>query len=153
MNKQVKAKLKSLESYNEKPIGIFGARASGKTMFFTVLYGLSGFNNKEGKFSVICSDKESRQYLKKNYTFLLDGKLPPRTEINDITSINMSYFYNKNSYSLRSFDFAGELLKEDPADEQSKEAFANLQKKVYDFFLNCSGILFFIEKTEIINRS
>ena len=145
MNKQVKAKLKSLESYNEKPIGIFGARGSGKTMFFTVLYGLSGFNNEEGKFSVICSDKESRQYLKKNYTFLLDGKLPPRTEINDITSINMSYFYNKNSYSLRSFDFAGELLKEDPADEQSKEAFANLQKKVYDFFLNCSGILFFIE--------
>lgn len=149
MKKDMNRVLKSLESYVEKPIGIFGARASGKTIFFTVLYGLSGFNNENQKFSVICSDKDSRQYLKKNYTYLLDGKLPPRTEINDITSINMSYFYNKNSYSLKSFDFAGELLKDDFfEEEQGKEPFVNLQNKIYNFFLNCSGILFFMEPTE-----
>lgn len=145
MNKDTAAKIKHLEGYQDKPIGIFGARASGKTIFFTVLYGLSGFNNDRGKFSVICSDKESRTYLKKNYGFLLDGKLPPRTEINDITSINMSYFYNKNNYALRSFDFAGELLKDDGGEGASNEFFHELQNKIYSFFLNCSGILFFVE--------
>lgn len=144
MNNETAAKIKHLEGYQDKPIGIFGARASGKTIFFTVLYGLSGFNNDRGKFSVICSDKESRTYLKKNYGFLLDGKLPPRTEINDITSINMSYFYNKNNYALRSFDFAGELLKDDNGDNNN-EFFHELQNKIYSFFLNCSGILFFVE--------
>lgn len=66
-----------------------------------------------------------RVILKKNYGFLLDGKLPPRTEINDITSINMSYFYNKNNYALRSFDFAGELLKDDGGEGASNEFFTN----------------------------
>lgn len=147
MRQNIKVKLDELKFYDEKPIGIFGARASGKTIFFTVLYGLSGFNTVDEKFSVICDEPESRKYLKKNYSYLLDGKLPPRTEINDITKINMNYFYNNSSYTLRSFDFAGELLKdhyEETGDKHDK-AFLELQDQIYAFFANCSGILVFIE--------
>lgn len=147
MRQNIKARIEELKFYDEKPIGIFGARASGKTIFFTVLYGLSGFNTAEEKFSVICDEPESRKYLKKNYSYLLDGKLPPRTEINDITKINMNYFYNNSSYTLRSFDFAGELLKDHYENEHDKhdKAFMELQDQIYAFFANCSGILVFIE--------
>ena len=41
------------------------------------------------------------------------------------------------------------LLKDDFfEEEQGKEPFVNLQNKIYNFFLNCSGILFFMEPTE-----
>ncbi len=145
MRQNLRTRIEELKFYDEKPIGIFGARASGKTIFFTVLYGLSGFNTADEKFSVICDEPESRKYLKKNYTYLLDGKLPPRTEINDITKIDMNYFYNNSSYVLRSFDFAGELLKDHFDEEKPDKAFLELQDQIYAFFANCSGILVFIE--------
>lgn len=148
MAKELKHKVNELKSYNEKPVGVFGARASGKTIFFTVLYGLSGFNNSKDKFSVVCDDEESRIYLKKNYRYLLDGKLPPRTEVSDITKINMSYFYNQNSYVLKSFDFAGELIKDIDASEEVDEEFLKLQLKLYEFFTQCSGILIFVEPSQ-----
>ena len=140
--------LEELKKYDNKPIGVFGARASGKTMFFTVLYGLSGYNNEKEKFSVVCSEPESRAYLKKNYKYLLDGKLPPRTELDDITKINMNYFYNQNNYLLKSFDFPGELLKDIEETEEVNDGFLVLQEKIYSFFANCSGILIFIEPSE-----
>lgn len=150
MGKELKHKAEELKLHHEKPVGIFGARASGKTIFFTVLYGLSGFNNTKDKFSVICDDDESRAYLKKNYRYLLDGKLPPRTEVSDITKINMSYFYNQNSYVLKSFDFAGELIKDIDVEEEEEvgDEFKNLQNKLYEFFTKCSGILIFVEPSQ-----
>ncbi len=38
MEEIVENKVSKLKQYGEKPIGVFGARASGKTMFFTILY-------------------------------------------------------------------------------------------------------------------
>ncbi|OQY10387.1 MAG: hypothetical protein B6I28_01080 [Fusobacteriia bacterium 4572_132] len=139
-------KKENIENYNQKPLGIFGAKASGKTTFFTTLYGLSGFNKKDESFSVICNDDVSRNYLKGNYKALLNGKLPARTEINNSTEINMSYFYNKSNYHLKSYDFAGELIKDvmENSEEMGSEFFQS-QKNIYDFFSQCSAILFFLE--------
>lgn len=149
MDKNLKQKIAELKEYGEKPVGVFGARASGKTMFFTVLYGLSGFSNKEGKFSIMCNDDDTRKYLSKNYSYISSGELLPRTEINDIKKVLMNYVYNENSYNLRSFDFAGELLKENTIEEKEiASVFLKKQKKIYSFFSNCSSILIFLEPTD-----
>jgi hypothetical protein len=149
MDKNLKQKIAELKEYGEKPVGVFGARASGKTMFFTVLYGLSGFSNKEGKFSIMCNDDDTRKYLSKNYSYISSGELLPRTEINDIKKVLMNYVYNENSYNLRSFDFAGELLKENTIEEKEiASVFLKKQEKIYSFFSNCSSILIFLEPTD-----
>ncbi|MGM0508548.1 MAG: hypothetical protein ACQERZ_05215 [Fusobacteriota bacterium] len=147
MKKEIKQEIENLKIYGEKTLGVFGARATGKTVYFTTLYGLSGFNNSDETLSVICNDKNSRSYLKKNYKKLLEGKVPSRTEVNEINEINMSYFHNKNSYHLRSFDFAGELIK-DVSDEESSEEFLELQNQIYEFFGNCSALLIFLEPSD-----
>lgn len=149
MDKNLKQKISELKEYGEKPVGVFGARASGKTMFFTVLYGLSGFSNKDGKFSIMCNDDDTRKYLSKNYSYISSGELLPRTEINDIKKVLMNYVYNENSYNLRSFDFAGELLKENTIEEKEiASVFLKKQEKIYSFFSNCSSILIFLEPTD-----
>ncbi len=146
MKKELKKKIEELKGYDEKPIGIFGARASGKTMFFTILYGLTGFNNSDEKFSVICNDADSHTYLRENYLYLLEGKLPPRTDINDINQVIMRYFYNKSNYDLKSLDFAGELIGNfSHNDEELVKMFFEKQKRIYKFFANCGGILIFLE--------
>ena len=149
MDKNLKQKIAELKEYGEKPVGVFGARASGKTMFFTVLYGLSGFSNKDGRFSIMCNDDDTRKYLSKNYSYISSGELLPRTEINDIKKVLMNYVYNENSYNLRSFDFAGELLKENTIEEKEiASVFLKKQEKIYSFFSNCSSILIFLEPTD-----
>ena len=149
MGKILDSKVEELKLYHEKPIGVFGARASGKTMFFTVLYGLSGYKDKDDKFSVVCNDEETQEYLRNNYGYLLDGKLPPRTEANEATEIDMNYYYNKNNYSLRSLDFAGELIgKISINDEGLVKEFFDRQKNVFEFFANCGGILIFLTPNE-----
>ncbi|BDU51523.1 hypothetical protein [Haliovirga abyssi] len=144
MGKNIEVMVDELKKYSKKPIGIFGARASGKTMFLTVLYGLTGFANENDKLSIICNTAESRNYLKKNYMNLLEGKLPSRTEVNEFTKINMNLFHNGNSYNVKTFDFAGELLK-DVDEKEVDPSFLELQNKMYDFFKMCSGLLIFLE--------
>jgi len=148
LKRDLEIKIEELKSYDEKPIGVFGARASGKTMFFTVLYGLTGFRNEDEKFSVICNDSDTHNYLRENYLYLLEGKLPPRTDINEINKVIMRYFYNKSSYDLKSLDFAGELIGTfSHNDEDLVKMFFEKQKSIYKFFANCGGILIFLNPT------
>lgn len=149
MDKNLKQKIAELKEYGDKPVGVFGARASGKTMFFTILYGLSGFKSKNDRFSIMCDDDDTRKYLSKNYAYLQEGELLPRTEINDVKKVVMNYVYNENNYVLRSFDFAGELLKENTIEEKEiASVFLKKQEKIYTFFANCSSILIFLEPTD-----
>lgn len=61
----------------------------------------------------------------------------------------MNYVYNENNYVLRSFDFAGELLKENTIEEKEiASVFLKKQEKIYTFFANCSAILIFLEPTD-----
>ncbi len=149
MDKNMKQRIAELKEYGDKPVGVFGARASGKTMFFTILYGLSGFKTKSDRFSIMCDDDDTRKYLSKNYAYLQEGELLPRTEINDVKKVVMNYIYNENNYVLRSFDFAGELLKENTIEEKEiASVFLKKQEKIYTFFANCSTILIFLEPTD-----
>ncbi len=149
MSHETKNMIEELKEFGERPVGVFGARASGKTMFFTVLYGVSGFKDEDSKFSVVCKDEETRKYLSTTYGYVSNGELIPRTELTEINKIVMSYFYNDNPYLLKSFDFAGELLKENTFEEKElAEVFSKRQKALFQSFSNCSGILVFLEPND-----
>lgn len=149
MEEIVENKVSKLKQYGEKPIGVFGARASGKTMFFTILYGLTGFKEDENQFSVLCKDEETRKYLSNNYSYVSKGDLLPRTEITLMRKIVMDFVFNQGDYSLKSFDFAGELLKENSMEEKVlADVFLKRQKKIYEFFASCSGILIFLDPSD-----
>lgn len=152
MDKNLKQKISELKEYGEKPVGVFGARASGKTMFFTVLYGLSGFSNKDGKFSIMCNDDDTRKYLSKNYSYISSGELLPRTEINDIKKVLMNYVYNENSYNLRSFDFAGELLKENTIEEKEIASVFLKNKKKYTHFFQIAVVYLYFLNQQMIQK-
>lgn len=149
MDDRLENKINKLKNYSENPIGVFGARASGKTMFFTILYGLTGFKDDKNQFSVLCKDEETRKYLSNNYMYVSKGELLPRTEITLMRKIVMEFIFNQSDYALKSFDFAGELLKENSMEEKVlADVFLKRQKKIYEFFATCSGILIFIDPSE-----
>lgn len=149
MDEVLENRVNKLKTYGEKPIGVFGARASGKTMFFTILYGLTGFKDEQDQFSVLCKDEETRKYLSNNYSYVSRGDLLPRTEITLMRKIVMDFVYNQSDYSMKSFDFAGELLKENSMEEKVlADVFLKRQKKIYEFFASCSAILIFIDPSE-----
>jgi len=146
-----------LKTYNDKPIGVFGARASGKTMFFTSLYALETMQQHNSNIKINCNDFETKEYLKNNYKYLIKGEFPPRTDANNIHKINMTYTINNQKFSLKSIDFAGELLLGVPDEYKNDYNVASYIKKkqelVFNFFANCGGILIFLDPNNDIDES
>ena len=101
----------------------------------------------------MCDDDDTRKYLSKNYAYLQEGELLPRTEINDVKKVVMNYVYNENNYVLRSFDFAGELLKENTIEEKEiASVFLKKQEKIYTFLQIVALFLYFWNPQTIQKR-
>lgn len=149
MKFSLKEKISELKTYGDKPIGVFGARASGKTVFFTSLYAMETMNQNKNDIKITCNDMETKEYLRNNYRYIMKGQFPPRTDANTIHKINMTYFFNNQKYNLRSIDFAGELLLGIPDEYKNDDNISNYilkkQQLVFDFFSNCGGILIFLD--------
>ncbi len=136
-----------------KPIGIFGARGSGKTIYLSMLFGTGGDN--ELSVNLKYDDKnnekyyDTKEYLKSNYNKLLNQNLPDATIDGNDFSIKIEFNYKKRNEKLYTYEYAGELV-------ETAEKMDSTQRKhhhnLLDFFSNCSGIIVFLEPSEEKNR-
>jgi len=132
-----------------KPIGIFGARGSGKTVYFSMLYGTGGDNELAINLKYEEENNEkyyiTKEYLKSNYSKLLDQKLPDATIDGDDLSIKIEFNYKKRKEKLYTYEYAGELVE---AAEKMEEDQRKHHDSILEFFSKCSGIIIFLEPFE-----
>jgi hypothetical protein len=162
-------KLEKLNEFAKKPVGIFGDVGAGKTVYFTVLYHQKSSEN--GEVRITNSEKtdenqelkNSELYLRKNYLqYLSKGMNIPSTEIFGEQKLKLNYSYNNIEYHMTTYDYSGELTKNQidrvlTTDTETNSSFKQKefeehQKNLYGFFDSCKSIMVFLEFTENISQ-